>query len=209
MLSEMEAAKPAVKGPGDNLAEFVEVAQRNRGQLLWVAWRMTSSREEAEDIVQEALLKAFNALPRFRGDSRMDTWLHTIVRNAALGYLRKRKGRIEISLEQDRTGADDTARHELPDPSKNPEEHCERRELENMLRSSMDEMTSVSRFAIQMCVLEELPYCEVADNLNVSIGTLKSRVFQGKRMLKRAMYRHTGVQAHSITAEPIANLGRA
>src|SRR5579863_7130839 len=109
----------------DKLATFVEMAQKHRVRLLWVARRMTKSHEEAEDIVQDALLKAFRALPQFRGDSRMDTWLHAIVRNMALAHLRSRKGRIELPLEPFGIEGDDLPVHEVPDPGESPEEYCE------------------------------------------------------------------------------------
>lgn len=171
----------------EKLAKFVEMAQKQRAMLVWVALRVTSSREEAEDIVQEALLKAFRALPRFRGDSRMDTWLHTIVHNAAVEYLRNRKGRIEISLDQPRSGTEDAPPRELADPGKNPEEFYARKEIEDILRSGMNEMTSMCRLAIQMCILQELPYRAVANDLNVTLSALKSRVFHGKRMLRSSV----------------------
>lgn len=189
----------------DRLATFVEVAQKNRVRLLWVAWRVTKSRDEAEDVVQEALLRAYMALPRFRGDSRMDTWLHTIVRNVALVHLRSRKGRIELPLEPFGTEGEGIPAHEHPDPGESPEDYCGRTEREKMLRSSMNDMSSAGRVALQMCVLEELPYREVASELNVSLGTLKSRVFHGKRMLKRAAYRRMGLGDDTALTLPIAS----
>lgn len=201
----MTVAESAAGCSADKLATFVEMAQKNRARLLWVAWRITNSREEAEDIVQEALLRAFSALPRFRGDSRMGTWLHAIVRNMALLYLRNRKGRIELPLEPFHMGDEDVPLHEFPDSGESPEEYCERRELENVLRSAMSELTSPGRVALQMCIVEELPYRLVASDLNVSIGTLKSRVFHGKRMLKRAVYRRTRLEDNTIATLPIAS----
>ncbi len=201
----MKVSERATGCGADRMATFVEVAQKNRVRLLWVAWRMTKSREEAEDVVQDALLRAYMALPRFRGDSRMDTWLHAIVRNVALVHLRSRKGRIELSLEPFGMEGEDISVFEHPDPGENPEEHCGRTEREKMLRSSMKDMTSAGRVALQMCVLEELPYREAASELNVSLGTLKSRVFHGKRMLKRAVCRRMGLGGDTALTLPIAS----
>jgi RNA polymerase sigma factor (sigma-70 family) len=91
MSSTSTNFESAMDNSQDQLATFLDIAQKHRARLLFLAWRITSRREEAEDIVQEALLKAFRALPRFRGDSRMDTWLHTIVRHAALESLGNRR----------------------------------------------------------------------------------------------------------------------
>lgn len=183
--------EPETCNSADRLATFVEVAKKHRAKLLSLARRMTSRREEAEDIVQEALLKAFRALPRFRGDSRMDTWLHAIVRNAALDYLRDRKGEVELPLEPFQTAGEGISRFEFADPGRSPEECYERIELNRMLDSAMNDVTSLNRVAMQMCVFEELPHRSVANDLKVSVATLKSRVFHGKRMLKKAVSRRT------------------
>lgn len=194
----MIVSESAAGCSGDKLATFVEVAQKNRVRLLWVAWRMTKSREEAEDILQDALLKAFRALPQFRGDSRMDTWLHAIVRNMTLAHLRSRKGRVEFPLEPSGIEGDDIPAHEVPDPGESPQQYCERTERENLVRSSMNEMTATGRIALEMCVLQDLPYSDVASELHISLGTLKSRVFHGKRMLKKAVDHRLGLDRVSM-----------
>lgn len=203
MLSSSTNIESAIGNPADKLATFIETAKKQRPKLLLLAWRITSRREDAEDIVQEALLRAFRALPRFRGDSRMGTWLHVIVHNAALEYLRSRRGTVELPLEPLHAENEDSFRPEFPDPAKTPEEFCERRELVEVLHSSLKEVTSLNRSAIQMCILQELPLSSVASDLNVSKGTLKSRVFHGKRMLKTAVRRRMRQEDNLIAAGPI------
>lgn len=184
------------------LEEFVKTSQKHRARLLSLAWRITSRREEAEDIVQEALLKAFKALPRFRGDSRMDTWLHTIVRNGALEFLRKRGRKPELSFEPFQGEDDPIPAQEFLDFRETPEELCKQKELHNLLLSAMGDLTPVTRSAIQMCLLQELPHRVVASDLDVSLATVKTRVFHGKRMLKRAIDRRTW-QDRTISAKHI------
>ncbi len=191
MLTMITDFEPENWSSAEKVATFADVAQKHRAKLLLLARRTTSGREEAEDIVQEALLKAFRALPRFRGDSRMDTWLHTIVRNAAIEYLRNRKGKVELPLEPFRSQDNDMPVREFADPGRTPEEWYERNEFERMFESAMNDLTSLNRVAIQMCVLEELPHRLVANNLDVNVATLKSRIFHGKLMLKKAVTRRT------------------
>ena len=74
--------------------EFLETAERRRPQLLRMARRLTQSNEDAEDIVQEAFMKAYKALARFRGESQMSSWLGAIVQNTAHEHLRNRRGRF-------------------------------------------------------------------------------------------------------------------
>jgi RNA polymerase sigma-70 factor (ECF subfamily) len=109
------------RSSAEKVATFLEVAKKHRAKLMMLAQRMTSRGEEAEDIVQEALLRGFRALPGFRGDSRMDTWLHAIVRNAALEYLRNRKARVELPLDRFHSEDNDMPALEFADPGRTPE----------------------------------------------------------------------------------------
>jgi RNA polymerase sigma-70 factor (ECF subfamily) len=175
---------------GDKLGIFVEAAQQQRAQLLWLAQRVTPQREEAEDIVQEALLKAFRNLEQFRGEAQMSTWLRAIVQNTARDWLRNRKGRVYLSLEQTHPAEGGSLLFDFPHPAENPEERCAREEVEWLLRSEIDKMSSVSRRAIQLCVLEELSHHAAANALNINVITVKSRVYSGKQRLKRAVCTH-------------------
>jgi RNA polymerase sigma-70 factor (ECF subfamily) len=185
------------------LETFMRVAEQHRAHLLWYAQRITNNREEAEDILQEALLKAFRNLPRFRGESQMGTWLRVIVQNTAVEWLRKQRGRACLSLEYVRNWDDEPLILDFPDPGRNPEQCCERREMENILFSEIDELNSVCKRAIQMCALEELSHVEAANALGVNVFTIKSRIFHGNRMLKRAIcLRTSGRDDLSHSMEP-------
>jgi RNA polymerase sigma-70 factor (ECF subfamily) len=179
--------------PDGNLAKFTQVAEKHRAQLLWLAQRITPQREEAEDIVQEALLKAFRSLAQFRGDSQMSTWLRAIVQNTARDWLRNQKGRVQLPLEQTRTEDGTTVALDFPHPGESPEERCEREEIERILRREIKKLNSVSQRALQMCVLEELSHRAAAHALNISVITVKSRVFSGKQRLKRAVCMQLGM----------------
>jgi RNA polymerase sigma-70 factor (ECF subfamily) len=181
------------------LETFMQVAEQRRAQLLWYAQRITNNREEAEDIVQEALLKGFRNLPQFRGESQMSTWLTVIVRNTAVAWLRKQKGQVYLPLEYVRNRDDEPLVLDLPDPGRNPEQCFERREMDSILLTEIDELNSVCKRAIQMCALEELSLLEVANALGVNVITIKSRIFHGKQMLKRAICLRTGER---ISMEP-------
>jgi RNA polymerase sigma-70 factor (ECF subfamily) len=177
--------------PEGSLAEFLQTAEERRAQLLQVARRITNCSEDAEDIVQEAYLKAYRALPRFRGEALMSTWLTAIVRNTALEYLRGQRGRVLVSIEYVSSEDNDVIEMDLRDPGQNPEEACGRRQIEELVRGEVDGLGAVCRRSIELCILEEMPQIEVADALQISVATVKSRVFRGKRMLRRAISMHT------------------
>lgn len=190
----MGGSEPAAPSTEDKLVRFTQAAEKHRAQLLWLAQRITPQREEAEDIVQEALLKAFRNLAQFRGDAQMSTWLRAIVQNTARDWLRNQKGRVQLPLEQARPGEGATVLLDFPHPAENPEELCERSELEWILRREIGKLHSVSRRALQLCVLEEFSHLAAARKLNISAITVKSRVFSGKQRLKRAVCMQLGMQ---------------
>ncbi|MGA7339111.1 MAG: RNA polymerase sigma factor [Terracidiphilus sp.] len=186
-MGEIESTRAV---SADTLDTFVETAEQHRAQLLWLAQRITPFREEAEDIVQEALLKAFRSLRHFRGDAQMSTWLRAIVQNTARDWLRSQRGRVYLPLEQAHPTDGGALQCDFPHPAENPEQRCEREEMEWLLRSEIEKLSSVSRPAVQLCLLEELSHRAAANRLNISAVTVKSRVFSGKERLKRAVCMH-------------------
>jgi RNA polymerase sigma-70 factor, ECF subfamily len=188
------AYEPGLRASEDKLVRFTQAAEKHRAQLLWLALRITPQREEAEDIVQEALLKAFRSLAQFRGDAQMSTWLRAIVQNTARDWLRSQKGRVHLPLEQTRPSEGSNMVFDFPHPAESPEERCQRTELERILRREIKKLNSVSRRALQLCVLEEFSHRAAARTLNISAITVKSRVYSGKQRLKRAVCMQLGIQ---------------
>jgi RNA polymerase sigma-70 factor (ECF subfamily) len=171
---------------------FVETALRNHAQFIWVVRCVTGCREDAEDIVQAAYLKAYSNLHQFRGEAQMSTWLRAIVHNAAREYVRNRGSRVFLSLEWQQAESGEPHRLELPDSRLTPEEACAQSELAALLSEELERLSSYSREAIRMCVLEETPHAEAAAMLDVSVGSMKSRIFRGKRHLHSALKRYVG-----------------
>lgn len=173
------------------LREFVDAAERYRPQLLWVAMRIVSHTEEAEDIVQQALLKAFRKLSGFRGDSQMRTWLNAIVKNTAREYMRSQRARTFVPLECPQYSEEGGDEIEIRDHRMNPEEYCEHRERDDRVAAAIGGMGPGNREVVEMCVLQELPYMEVATALNLSLSTVKSRMFRSRRDLRMALSSQT------------------
>jgi RNA polymerase sigma-70 factor (ECF subfamily) len=198
---EVETNAPMREGPvcdgpvcDGRIREFLETGERRRPQLLRMARRLTNSNEDAEDIVQEALMKAFKALAKFRGESQMSSWLGAIVQNTAHEHLRSRRNRVFVSIEYLNRQDNEVVEIDLPDPGKNPEEKWQSREMEIILREEVGKLGVVCRRAIEMCVLDEHPQLPAARSLNLSVATMKSRVFRGKRLLGRALSRRLGAR---------------
>jgi RNA polymerase sigma-70 factor, ECF subfamily len=169
------------------LREFIDTAEQYRPQLIWLAMRITSRAEEAEDIVQQALLKAFRKLSGFRGDSQMRTWLNAIVKNTAREFLRSQRGRHLVPLESQLFCDEGLEEIEIADPGMSPEEYCEQREREEIVTAAIGRMGPANRDVVRMCVFEELPYMQVATALSLSLTTVKSRMFRSRRDLRMAL----------------------
>jgi len=185
-------SEPQLPLPEPRIQEFLDTAERRRPQLLRMARRLTQCNEDAEDVVQEAFMKAYKALARFRGESQMSSWLGAIVQNTAHEHLRSRRGRVFLSLEYLSKDDGDVVEINLPDARKNPEENWESREMETILREEVGKLSFVCRRALEVCALEEEPQADAARALNLSVATMKSRVFRGKRLLAGSLSRRIG-----------------
>ncbi len=185
---EERSALRAERGDHDAvLAKFLRAAAERRPQLLQVARRITNHNDDAEDVLQEAFLKAYKALPKFRGEAQMSTWLTAIVKNTAREHLRGQRGRIFLSIEYTAGSENEVVSMDFPDSRHNPEESCERREMEALLRGEVEKLNRGCRQVIERCILQEQPQMEVAEALQIKVATVKARVFRAKRILNRAL----------------------
>lgn len=191
MASTPVSANLPANLPGDGtvwdskVASFVRAAEGRRAHYLRLAHRVTPCHEEAEDIVQEALLRAFRSLPYFRGEAQMTTWLQTIVQNAAREWLRERRGVRLVSMERDDDS--ETVAIDVPDPGQTPEGHFERTELRQILLTEIGNLSSACRKALRMCALEGASQEQAANALEVSVAAIKARVFSARRQLRESV----------------------
>jgi len=146
---------------------FGEIVRRHRDRLWAVALRTLGDREEAADALQDALLSAYRAADRFRGDSAVTTWLHRIVVNACLDRIRRRQARPTVPLpETDVTPA--------PAPD---------RETAMVVREALQQLPAEQRAALILVDVQGYPVAEAAGMLGVAEGTIKSRCARGRARL--------------------------
>jgi len=174
---------------GDKVASFERTVREKRASLIWLARRLTPFSEDAEDIVQESLLRAYNNLSHFRGDAKMSTWIQSIVRNTACDWMRRQRGRVVLSLEHIRNEDDESPGFDVSDPARSPEDLLAISELERIMLAEIDKLGEGYRNAITMCQLGELPQKEVASLFKVNVLTMKSRIFKAKASLRKSMLR--------------------
>jgi len=141
-----------------------------------VIWRATNNADGVEDLVQETFLRVFRGLGYFDVRAKLSTWIYTIAHNVAIDHLRK-SGRLHVApldSEMDTAMSAETG----------PEAAVSREEMRLFIRDGMAQLPEKYRLPLVYTALDELDYPTVAVMLGVPIGTLKTLVFRGKRMLK-------------------------
>ncbi len=172
-------------------AAFERLVSEYTGDVYALLYRLTADPEEARDLTQETFLRTFQSISRFRGDSNLKTWLYRIAVNQARNrwrWWRRRKRDVTVSLD----ATDDS--HEQPlsarlrnDEAVDPEQETLAKEREGQLREALLGLRQSYREAVILRDVEGFSYEEVADTLQISIGTVKSRISRGRLELRRKL----------------------
>jgi RNA polymerase sigma-70 factor (ECF subfamily) len=186
-----DAALVVAAKSGDGHA-FEILVGRHEQRILFVARRITRTRQDAEDVVQQTFQKVFTHLCKFEERSSFYTWLTRVAINEALMLLRKRRGLREMLIEDLNGNEETTTALEVPDSSPDPEAAYSRRERERILFSALNELPHGTRRAIQLRELDERSTGETARIMGISVGAVKARVFQGRRKLRERLKHYFG-----------------
>jgi RNA polymerase sigma-70 factor (ECF subfamily) len=160
---------------------FTQLVEDNQDRLFASMLQVTCSPDEAEEVVQEAFIRAFIKLDTFQRNSQFFTWLYRIAFNAAL--TRRRRKRARISLDQCR---EDNGL-EVIDTADSVDEPMLRRERIMMVREALQTLTEEHRSILVLREMQEHSYEDIAEILDISIGTVRSRLSRSRRQLKLAL----------------------
>jgi RNA polymerase sigma-70 factor (ECF subfamily) len=174
---------------GDEKA-FETLVRRHRPRILALAQRYMRVREDAEDVVQQALQKAFIYLNSFEGKSSLATWITRIAINEALMWLRRARALREVSVDNLSCEDETVPALEIPDRSPDPEVQYLQREGLQILFTAIGELRPGMRTAIELRELGELSNRETARRMDLSLSTVKARVFQGRKKLRETLRRY-------------------
>jgi len=163
---------------GGERAAFGELALRHQDRLFASMLGVTGSVEEAEDVVQDAMVRAFLKLDSFQQNSQFFTWLYRIAFNVALSRHRRRRSRISIDQNREMTG------DEPVDDGETPCEPMLRRERVEMVQRALSQLTDQHRAILILREMDECSYEEIAEILEISIGTVRSRISRARGQLK-------------------------
>ncbi len=172
----------AQKGSAD---AFAEIFESLRPVMSAVASQLVGP-TDADDVVMESYVRAWKAIPRFRQGSSLKTWLYRIARNCAIDHIRKRQRRGEIPLLSEKD--DDQRIRDVPDTAQRTAgELVEKKEVATIVREAVAQLGDEHRIALQLRFGNGLSYAEIAAATGVSIGTVMSRLFNGKRKLRKRL----------------------
>lgn len=174
---------------GDEKA-FETLVRRHRPRILALALRYLRVREDAEDVVQQALQKTFIYLNSFEGKSSFSTWVTRIAINEALMWLRGARALREVSVDNLSSEDETVPALEIPDLSPDPEAQYLQREGLQILFAAIGELRPGMRTAIELRELGELTNWETARRMGLSLGAVKARVFQGRKKLGETLRRY-------------------
>jgi len=183
-----EAVLLAQAREGDTQA-FSELVRRYESKIFRLAQHITQNREDAEDVLQETFLKAYQHLDQFQGNSKFYTWVVRIAVNQALMKLRRRKTDKSVSLDETIDTGEDTIIREIAAWDENPEQRFSREEIGQILESAIDGLEPPYRSVFALRDIEGLSTEETADALGLSVPAVKSRLLRARLQLREKLTR--------------------
>lgn len=171
---------------------FDELVGIHASKLFQTAFGLLGNRQDAEEVVQDAFVRAYKALSEFRGDASFETWMHRIVVNLSRNkyHWKRRRGEgLHTSLSERRTQSmineqSETQEIALPDSSMGPDRLLERSEFEGNVMKGLESLPETLREAMVLRHVDDMPYEEIAGLLGCKMGTVKSRIARGREMLR-------------------------
>jgi len=189
-LDDMELVQIARQRDG---AAFRIIMQRSNRRLYRIARAVVHDDSEAEDVVQEAYVRAFASLADFRGESSLSTWLSRIVLNEALGRLRRRRPMIDVtSIENRQPSQHAVIPFPLASTQPDPERTMAQRQIQVLLERAIDDLPDVFRTVLVARVVEGMSVEETADLFGMRPETVKTRLHRARRLLRDALEKQAG-----------------
>jgi len=180
---------------------FTELVRRYERKVYNICYRMLGREDEASEALQDAFLRAYQFLKKFKGKSTFYTWLYRIATNVCLTRLRKRKTALTSSIEEAGSNGKAWKRKpifvssdvigEIPDASKSPERLVRQKELREALNQAVEELPTEFRTVVVLRDFEGLSNREVSKVLNLSVPAVKSRLHRGRLFLRNRLEQYT------------------
>jgi RNA polymerase sigma-70 factor, ECF subfamily len=175
---------------GGDVSAYDALVRKYERQVFRIAQHITQNREDAEDVMQDAFLKAYQKIDQFQGNSRFSTWLVRIAVNESLMRLRKRRTGKMVSIDEDIATEEGSVPRDLADWARNPEQNYNQAELAEILRKTIQGLPEGFRIVFVLRDVEGLSTEETAETLGLSVPAVKSRLLRGRLQLRERLSRY-------------------
>ena len=197
-MSEEQLIRRAQQG--DNVA-FEELLLLHQKKVYNLCLRMSANPDDALDLSQEAFLRAWRSLGQYQFEASFSTWLFRLTSNICIDFLRRKKRRQETSLTESYDDSDEGAELSVPDAQPGPEQQAMTNETKIELARAMEQLSPEHREILQLRVIEDLQYEQIADILGVRVGTVKSRLARARLSFRKIL--KAGNYFDSASTEPV------
>jgi RNA polymerase sigma-70 factor (ECF subfamily) len=189
-LTEPEPAVPPAemelvrRAQHDDLEAYDELVKRYQERIYATVYHMTSNHEDANDLAQDSFIKAFQALKSFKGGSSFYTWLYRIAVNKTINFLKQRKNRVHMSLNDLDFNAENNPDLVALISDKTPRRDAGLKELQEKLNAAMLKLSEPHRLVVVLHDVQGMSHEEVAEVMDCNIGTVRSRLFYARQQLQ-------------------------
>jgi RNA polymerase sigma-70 factor (ECF subfamily) len=166
---------------------YAELVDRHKDKAMTLALRMLRNREEAEEAIQDAFVRAFRALPRFEWKSSFTTWFYRIVYNTCVSSLGRRAEAVLVSLDDDEVESVDA-----PSDDPTPEAQLTSHEIQSAVQDAIENLPESYAGILTLFFVNDMSYEQIVEVTGLSLSAVKVRLFRGRVMLRRAVTRRLG-----------------
>lgn len=165
---------------------FRQLVEKHKEKVYYLALDLMGNRADAEDISQEVFIKAYRSLPRFRGDAQFSSWLYKITVNTCIDHRRKKWWQIR-KVRKHMIMQETPILDSLPADSPGPEQMTDRQLIQAQIQIALNTLSQRERDIFILRNDHDLPLNDIAESLNISIGTVKSTLFNAVRKLRKKL----------------------
>jgi len=167
-----------------DFAAYDQLVRRYQERIYNTLYHMTSNHEDANDLTQESFIKAFRALSSFKGDSSFYTWVYRIAVNKTINFLKQRKNRVQMSLNDMEMNAEHDPDLVALISEKTPRRELNLAELQEKLNGAMLKLSETHRLVVTLHDIQGLPHDEIGKIMDCNVGTVRSRLFYARQQLQ-------------------------
>ncbi len=182
-MSEYEKILLAKARKGD-VDAFEMLIKGHEKKAFNIAYRFLKNPEDAEDITQEAFIRAFNNIKKFKGQSSFSTWLYRIITNTCIDFVRTRQNKLTESIDKSVQYNGDEMELQIPTDKNNPETILEQNEITGLMQKMLNKLPDDQKLALILRDIQGFSYDEISQITDVSLGTVKSRINRARLALK-------------------------